>query len=317
MVLERYRQWITVYLKGCAMGCADAVPGVSGGTIALITGIYERLIEALTSVNYDKIERSLLGLKNQNFPEIRKVLLEMDVPFLAVLGAGIMTAVILVLRLIHFLLSNFTVPTYGFFFGLIAVSALVLYRGVDLSELGSKIAAVAGFSLAFIVSGYGAGALGHSLPVIFLAGMVAVSAMVLPGISGSLFLIILGQYDYISAALTDFTDALVETVTTGNMETLTASAPPIIVFISGAFVGLFSVVHVVKRSLEKFREATMAFLVSMVLGALRAPVVQVENHLIEQGTVWSEAAPGFLAAAVLGGVIILFLDSRTEGELEL
>jgi len=317
MVLERYREWITVYLKGCAMGCADAVPGVSGGTIALITGIYERLIDALTSVNYDKLERSLLGLKDRDLSEIRKILLEMDVPFLAVLGVGIMTAVVLVLRLIHYLLSNFTVPTYGFFFGLIAVSALVLYRGVDLSAFWSKTAAVTGFLLAFIVSGYGAGALGHSLPVVFLAGMIAVSAMVLPGISGSLFLIILGQYDYISAALTEFTDALVETVTTGNLETLTSSAPPIIVFISGAFVGLFSVVHVVKKSLEKFREATMAFLVSMVLGALRAPVVQVEEHLVERGTTWSEAAPAFLTAAVVGGVLILVLDSRTEGELEL
>jgi putative membrane protein len=314
MIPEKYREWITVYLKGLAMGTADAIPGVSGGTIALITGIYERLIDALTQFNPSRFYGLTQNFFRREFSEVKNSLLEMDVPFLAVLVAGIFTAVILVLNFVHVLLSRFPVQTYGFFFGLIGLSAVVLYEEIDVSTHRRKLAGLAGFLAAFLASGYGAGSLGHELPVLFFSGMIAVSAMVLPGISGSLFLVILGQYEYISGALSEFTDAALSFVTTGNFEQVVSASPPILVFVSGAFVGLFTVVHVVERSLASHRQATMVLLVSMILGALRAPVIQVEKYLAENSLPWVQILPEFAISAAIGAAAIYVIHSKT-GEI--
>ena len=311
------RTWVTVYLKGLAMGCADAVPGVSGGTIALIVGIYERLIAALTAIDPDRIRRTVAGVRPVNLPDARAALLEMDAPFLLVLGAGIATAVVAVLRAVDHLLTTVPVATFGFFFGLIAASAVVLYGIVDLSTPGRKAAAVAGFLAAFLTSGYASTALGNELPIVFVAGAVAVSAMILPGISGSLLLIILGQYDFMSAALSTFVDALGAAVLSGGTETgaVWEAAPPVVVFIAGAFVGLFTVAHAVRRALEAYRMATLAFLVSLIVGALRAPVVEVSLALAERGETWSSAFPRFAAAALAGALAVVVLD-RYAGTID-
>ncbi len=228
MESKRYRELIIIYLKGFAMGCADAIPGVSGGTIALITGIYERLIDSLTSPTKARLENIARSSLRLDFGEMRKILRDMDLPFLMVLGMGVTTAIIFVLNIIHLLLSDFTVATYGFFFGLIGASAAVLYNQIDLSTTHRKIAALMGFSIAFIASGYGATNLGNGLPVLFVAGGIAVSAMVLPGISGSLLLIMLGQYEYISGALSTFTGSALRAMKTGNLDSLISASPPIL-----------------------------------------------------------------------------------------
>jgi putative membrane protein len=194
------RELAGIYLRGLGMGAADAVPGVSGGTIALITGIYERLIGAITAVDPGRIRTVLGGLRAEGRPEALAALREIDTPFLLALGAGIATAIVTVLRVIAVLLETNPVETYGFFFGLIGASALVLYSHVSLATRGRQVAAAGGFLLAFLLSGYAAGALGSSLPVIFVAGGLAVSAMILPGVSGSLLLLMLGQYEYMSNA---------------------------------------------------------------------------------------------------------------------
>ncbi|GAB6877934.1 DUF368 domain-containing protein [Halorubrum gandharaense] len=311
------RTWLAVYLKGLAMGCADAVPGVSGGTIALIVGIYERLIAALTAIDPDRIRRTVAGVRPANLPDARAALLEMDAPFLLALGAGIATAVVAVLRAVDHLLTTVPVATFGFFFGLIAASAVVLYVVVDLSTRGRKAAAVAGFLAAFLTSGYASTALGNELPVVFVAGAVAVSAMILPGISGSLLLIILGQYDFMSAALSTFVDSLGTALLSGGAETgaVWEAAPPVVVFIAGAFVGLFTVAHAVRRALEAYRMATLAFLVSLIVGALRAPVVEVSLALSERGETWGSAFPRFAAAALVGALAVVVLD-RYAGTID-
>lgn len=306
------RSWVAVYLKGMAMGCADAVPGVSGGTIALITGIYERLIAAITGIDLDRIRRVCAGVKPSNLPDARAAFLETDGPFLLVLGAGIATAVVTVLRAVDYLLTAAPVATFGFFFGLIAASAVVLFGEVDLSTRGRKAAAVAGFLAAFLTSGYASTALGNELPVVFVAGAIAVSAMILPGISGSLLLIVLGQYDYMSAALSTFTDRLAAAVTGGGVDPVVEAAPPIVVFMSGALVGLFTVAHAVRRALAAYREATVAFLVSLIVGALRAPVVEVDAVLAERGVAWLAVLPTFLGAAVVGAAAVLVLDHYAD-----
>jgi putative membrane protein len=306
---DRFRRIIDTYLKGMAMGAADAVPGVSGGTIALITGIYERLIDAVAGLTGQKLiyTAKILGKDRQSF---YRQLKDLEIPFLTVLGAGVLSSLLIVLNLMHYMISSFPVETYGFFFGLIAISALVLYSEVDLSSLRSKLAGLTGFMAAFLLSGYAATSIGNSLPVVFLSGAVAVSAMILPGISGSLILVILGQYEYMTAALSRFTDAVIN-IREAGVGNVAENAPPVVVFVSGGVVGLLSIAHLVKKALDKYRKATMTFLVSMIVGALRAPVEEVNVHLAEQGVEWITVFPEFISAAVLGGIMVFILDYRT------
>ena len=164
------RELTGIYLRGLGMGAADAVPGVSGGTIALIVGIYERLISAVTAIQPGRLRTILGGLRAEGRPEAVGALREIDTGFLLALGAGIATAVVTVLRLVSILLETNPVETYGFFFGLIGASVVVLYSAVSLSTRRRQAAAGGGFVLAFLLSGYAAGTLGSSLPIIFLAG---------------------------------------------------------------------------------------------------------------------------------------------------
>ncbi len=309
------RDWIALYLKGIAMGTADAVPGVSGGTIALLVGIYERLIAAVTAIDPRRIRRVLAGVQPQNVPDARAAFHEIDGGFLVVLVAGIATAVVAVLSGVDYLLTTQPVATYGFFFGLIAASAAVLLGDVDLDTSRRKGAATGGFLLAFLASGYASTALAASLPVVFLAGAIAVSAMILPGVSGSLLLIVLGQYDYMAGAVREFVGGVLGLAFGNGTDALVATGPPVVTFLLGGVVGVFTIAHAVKYALERARAATIAFLVSLVVGALRAPLVEVSIRLTESGESWRAAAPRFTLMAVGGAVLVLVLN-RYSGTIE-
>ena len=302
------RDWVALYLKGIAMGSADAVPGVSGGTIALIVGIYERLITAVTAIDPDRIRRVLAGVQPENIPDARAAFREIDGGFLLVLGAGIGTAVVVVLSGVDYLLTTRPVPTYGFFFGLIAASAAVLLGDVALDTPRRKAAALTGFALAFLASGAATTSLGSPLPVVFVAGAVAVSAMVLPGISGSLLLVVLGQYEYMSGTVSRAIDGLAALALGNGSDALVKTLPPVATFLVGGVGGLFTVAHAVRYALQRARAATLAFLVSLVVGALRAPVVEVSVRLAESGESWRAAAPRFALAALAGATLVLVLD---------
>jgi len=310
------RDLLGVYLRGLAMGAADAVPGVSGGTIALITGIYERLIAAVTAIEPSRLRDLLGGVQTDHRSGAVDAFRAMDAGFLLALGAGIATAVITVLRIVNVLLETNPVETYGFFFGLIGASAVVLYSEVSLATRGRQLAALAGFAAAFLLSGYAAGALGSSVPVIFLAGSVAVSAMILPGVSGSLLLLMLGQYDYMSTALSEFTDAVFALLNGAGLDPLIETATPVVTFMTGAVVGLFTVAHTVRWALEHYREATLAFLVSLIVGALRAPVEQSTIALAEAGLVWTTETIGLFVVFAIGGAITVVAVDRLAGGIE-
>lgn len=303
------RQILGVYARGFCMGAADAVPGVSGGTIALLTGIYERLIAAITAITASRVRRLAREARAGNRPGVVRTLQETDIRFLLVLGTGIMTAVVSVLRLIGWLLRVAPVEVYGFFFGLIGASAIILYRDVSLSTWGERVAIVAGFVVAFVGSGYAATGLTTSLPVLFLAGVIAVSAMVLPGMSGSLLLLVLGQYEYMSIALSRFTDALLAVARGGDVAGVYQSGIPVATFLLGAGVGLFSVAHAVRAAFERNREVTVAFLVSLVVGALRAPVEQASVELTRMGMSWTVYwIRSFVLFAIVGIAVVTAIE---------
>lgn len=292
------------------MGAADAVPGVSGGTIAFITGIYERLIRAVTSLD-PSVVLMLPSLRHERGrQEFVAELGRMDVPFLVAVGMGMLTAVAILARLVQFALSTMPGPTFAFFFGLIGASAVALFERDWVRHSGPAGAALVGFSLAFLVAGETAtGTFSHSLPVIFGAGLLAISGMVLPGISGAFILLLLGQYDYMTTTLNDFIDEFIAVVGGSSPDAFLEAALTVVVFMSGALVGLFTIAFAVRAALERYRMATLAFLVSLMLGALRYPAFQ----MVETTEGWTVLRVAVLAGALIAGLgAVLVLDYYTE-----
>jgi putative membrane protein len=309
--MRRLRPLLVIYLKGICMGAADAVPGVSGGTIALVVGIYERLIDAITAVTPARIRRVLAAPLPGRWADAREAFREVDGLFLGALGGGILTAVVVATRLLHVALESDPVATFGFFFGLIAASAVVLSSEVSLDTPGRIGAGVGGFLLAFVAGGQAAAALPTTTPVVVAVGAVAISAMVLPGISGSLILVILGQYEFLVARLSAFVDALIGLAVGGSVSAVVDPGRTVVAFVAGAVVGLFTVAHAVRWALERYRAATLSFLVSLIVGGLRAPVVEAGRDLSAGWT--TDATLAFALAAVVGAVAVLGLERYTGG----
>ena len=308
---RKLREHVIIFLKGLFMGSADAVPGVSGGTIALITGIYERLVNAVASIPQETLN-FFRGLYSKDKELMINSVKNTDPVFLTVLGTGVITALISVLSLMASALENFPVETYGFFTGLIALSAVILAREIKIDSKKKILTAITGFLFAFTLSGYATTSIGHSPFILAFSGLFAVSAMFLPGISGSLVLVMLGQYAFISERLSEFISSLASFISTGQVNQLFQDAVPILFFLTGAFTGLFTTVTLVKKAFENYRELTMIFLVSMIAGALRAPVSEVNQHLSSVEASWITVIPEFALFAFVGALIIFIIDLKTD-----
>jgi putative membrane protein len=185
---QSVQKHIVVYLKGLAMGTADVVPGVSGGTIALITHIYERLIKAIDNVS--------LTLVLKLFGRNRKMAWQsLDGSFLFALVLGIGTGILVLSSGISWLLTAYPIPLWAFFFGLILASAFVLKNSVDKWNITALVSMVIGFFIAFGIGLITPNTGSDSLLYLVLCGVLVVIAMILPGISGAFILILLGAYE--------------------------------------------------------------------------------------------------------------------------
>jgi putative membrane protein len=298
------REYLIIYLKGAAMGAADAVPGVSGGTIALITGIYERLIAAITDFDIE-LARSILAVQSSKGRlALAARLRDLDVGFLIALSLGVVTAIVTVSRVLEIALEVYTALTFAFFFGLIAASAVVLYAEVSVTTSRQVMTAIVGFTLAFILTGELTAFLPNTPFIIFLAGTIAISAMILPGISGSFLLLVFGQYEYIITTLTGFTDAIL----TANTSIAITTGSVLVAFAAGGVTGLVTISRVIEWALEHYRTATLTFLVSLMIGALRLPIERV----VDATPVFTRTVVlGLLVAAVVGGGAVLLLNHYT------
>lgn len=303
------RVWLSVYLKGACMGAADTVPGVSGGTIAVVLGIYERLIGALTALDPRAVRYLRTIHTRAGRDALAAELQRADAFFLITLGLGVLSAAATVATGMHAAVTRFPAPTYAFFFGLIGASAAVLYRYVNV-DTGLRVAVAAvGFSLAFVVTDPSfAGARPTTLPVLFVAGAIAISAMILPGISGAFLLLLMGQYEYVSGVPRRIVEGLGAALA-GDVGPFVDALVPFTAFGSGALIGLFSVAYAVRAALRRYREATFAFLVSLMLGALRLPAREVVENT-------AAVSPGSVATAgvpvACGVLAVLALDRYTE-----
>jgi putative membrane protein len=302
---DRYPGWVRVYLTGLAMGVADAVPGVSGGTIALIAGVYRRLIDALAAIEPERIQRSIGLVHPRHRDDAVDAIDEMDIPFLLVLLVGILTAVVVATRIVHVALEAAPAFTYAFFVGLIAASAIVLFQRVSIETAPEGLAAVAGFVVSFVASGGEGLSLTVGAVGTFLAGAIAVSAMVLPGISGSLLLIIVGQYERMVDTLQAFLEAVLALASGGPIAPVVDRGTVVVIFIAGAVVGLFTVARSVDYALEHAPGPTLAFLVSLVVGALRRPIIEILDATVDPS---STIVAALIGCGVLGGFVVLAFD---------
>lgn len=234
---------IGVFFRGVLMGAADIVPGVSGGTIAFITGIYDTLLGSLRAFDLAFMAR-LIRL------DIRGAWLHVNGSFLLALLLGIGTSVFSLARLISWALETHPVPLWAFFFGLILASAVVLLRQIERWTLARVMSLCAGAGVAGIIAFSPVANMDFGLAGVFLSGFLAICAMILPGISGSFILVLLGMYGTVLAAVK-------------SLDLLFLS-----IFMLGAGTGLLCFSRLLYWLLHRFHQATMALLTGFLFGSL-------------------------------------------------
>jgi putative membrane protein len=232
-----------VFVKGALMGAADIVPGVSGGTIAFITGIYERLLSALNS-----ILPALFQLVKTRSP--KGFWLAIDGAFLLTLFVGIITSAVSLAKVITFLLVAYPVPLWASFFGLIAASVYVVGRDIQVWNVRIVLLMLAGALAAWGLTSMSPASVEHTAWAAFASGLLAICAMVLPGISGSFILVILGTYSFILSAVKGF-----ELLVLG-------------LFMLGCLLGILSIARVLVWAFARYKDATLAILTGFMIGAL-------------------------------------------------
>lgn len=240
---RRFSDYLFISLKGIAMGAADAVPGVSGGTIAFISGIYEELITTISGVNLDLLKT----LRKSGFAVFWT---QLNGNFLLALLTGIIISFVSFMRLAKFLIEQHPVLIWSFFFGLIVASIFFVGKQIQRWHLGTIVALVFGTLVAFYITTLPSMANNDSSIFLFFAGALAICAMILPGISGSFILVILGAYKTLSDALHAF------------------DFKRIAIFALGAVIGLLSFSRILKWLFNNYKNTTLAVLTGFIFGSL-------------------------------------------------
>jgi putative membrane protein len=285
---DRFIEPLLIFIRGLFMGSVEAVPGFSAGTVALITGIYERLIHSIGKIKFSFAKPLLKG----NFSEFKKNLLtEIDFQFFIPLLLGMVIAVLTISKVIEFLINDYPAFSFAFFFGLILASSYMLYKKVVHFSFKMIILSVIGFILSFIFVGLNPIAANHSIPIILFSGLIASCAMLLPGISGAFILVLLGQYRYMLNALN------------------TLSWAEIITFCAGALIGILSFSKFLDYLLRNHEAVTLAFLVGVMIGTLRVPFDEVVTNLANLGN------PQFdiifsVVLAIVGFISVVLLEMK-------
>jgi len=248
---------LLLFLKGFLMGICDLIPGISGGTIAFITGIYEKLIESIKNLfNLIFYPFSFL-IRKSKFIKKEKV----DWKFLFILFFGIFSAIFLGSKIIKFLLDNYYIYTISFFIGLILASSKIIFNNIKNHKIKNIlfgfIGLIIGISLSFLIPLN----INPSYSYVFLGGFLAISALFLPGISGAFILLILGLYEFMINVLNNILDKI----------------DYFIFFLLGAILGAFFISRLISFLFKKDKCKTLYFLLGIVIGALSVPVKTIIN----------------------------------------
>lgn len=240
----KMNQYIAYFLKGMGVGSANVIPGVSGGTIALITGIFERLIDALKSFNLTAFKLFFTG----KFKEFIK---HTDLWFLVSVGCGVLVAILTIARLFDYLFANYPIYLWSFFFGMILVS--IYYVGITIEKFNLKVVVsfIIGTAIALFIA-FGTPAKENSnFLYLIICGAVATCSMILPGLSGSFVLVLMGNYQLI----------MIDAVNDLNLKILL----PVVL---GGVVGLLAFSHLLSWIFKNYRDITIAVLTGFILGSM-------------------------------------------------
>lgn len=237
------KKYLVTAIKGVAMGAADVIPGVSGGTIAFMTGIYTELITSLKSIDFNSLKLLLKG-------DIKRFWTAINGYFLLSVFSGILFSIFTLARLMQYLLINHPIPLWSFFFGLIAASAVFILRDVKEWKYAHVLALLAGIAVAAWISVVSPAETTDAWWFIFISGTIAICAMILPGISGSFILLLMGKYAFMMGAIKEL------------------NIPVMLVFIAGAAIGLIAFSHFLSWLLKRYYAQTIALLAGFMAGSL-------------------------------------------------
>ena len=249
--MKNWTDRISLSLKGMAMGMAEVIPGVSGGTIAFITGIYEELIDTIKAFGPGLAK----DFKNDGLAGLWR---GVNGNFLLALLAGMVLGIIVGVFAISYLLENYPPVVWAFFFGLIIASAIYVGQQISRWKIKEIMALVLGGVFAYWVTVITPASGSDSLAFVFLSGTIAISALILPGISGSFMLLIMGMYSYI---VQDTLKGLMEQFSSEKLVTL-------MIFGLGCLVGLMTVSRVLSWTFKNYRNLTLAVLTGFMIGSL-------------------------------------------------
>lgn len=270
---------IIVALKGFGMGAANVVPGVSGGTIALLTGIYSDIVGALNAVTEKETWKSLLHGRFREFWRLIKG------DFLVALLVGVLLSVFSLAKLVTWCLTYYPILTWAFFFGLILASAVVMVRGIKDFRGADLIPAVIGLALGLVICTMSPTKTTDDIWFIFLCGAISICAMILPGISGSFILLVMGKYNYIMQAITDL------------------NWPVIIMFGVGCVVGILAFAKLLHWLLARWERQTMLVLLGFVFGSLVRVWPWYDGEAVEAAQLLRTGSASPLDLQIPGAVI--------------
>ena len=243
-MVRKFRDYFVIGLKGMAMGAADVVPGVSGGTIAFISGIYEELLIAISNVN-------LSLLKTLKTSGVKAAWKQLNGSFLAALFLGIFVSIVSLAKVIKHLLESQPILLWSFFFGLVLASIIYIAKQITDWNFKALLVLIIGAVIAYFITTLNPLISGNSSSLfVFVAGAIAICAMILPGISGSFILVLLGAYK-----------PVLEAVNNRDFKT-------ILVFMAGAVVGLLTFSKVLKWLFKNHKNLTLAVLTGFIIGSL-------------------------------------------------
>lgn len=249
--MGKFSEYILTAIKGACMGAADVIPGVSGGTIAFIMGIYDKFVASLAAINAEAVKLFFTG----KFKEFWR---HINGGFLLSLVVGIGVSVISLATVMQTLLSDFPIQTWAFFFGLIVASSIFILRGISGWGLREILFLIGGVVLGVTICTLSPTQTPDALWFIFLSGAIAICAMILPGISGSFILLILGKYQYILGAVSDLVAG----------QNVVSNLLIIGVFAIGAVVGILSFSKLLHWLLSRWHKQVLIILAGFIIGSL-------------------------------------------------
>ena len=286
--MRKIKDYLMIAVKGACMGAADVIPGVSGGTIAFIMGIYDEFVGSIARIDSEAVRLLFKG----RFREFWK---HINGGFLLSLIAGIGASVVCLAGLMQMLLSDFPIQTWAFFFGLIVASSIFILKGISGWRIREGLFLVLGIILGVVVCTLSPTQTPETLWFVFLSGAIAICAMILPGISGSFILLILGKYQFIMSNITACVSNIGAIWGSSGADSATfwSAALVMVIFLVGAVSGIIGFSKFLHWLLARWHKETLIVLAGFIIGSLVKVWPWSNAEALESTT-----GPHYLAAAI-------------------